>query len=105
MFPGPSGTPLFHHVVPRARLSLQLLSPQDFVDVVQAVFGRRRAVGVVVVRGRVQAAVLGGGEVGRRAGAVSVEQRRLVVVLLLPMVQRKLRAVRSCQGDPSGLDP
>lgn len=104
MFPGPSGTPLFHHVVPCARLSLQLLGPQDFVDVVQAVFGCWRAVGVVV-HSRIQATVLRGGEVGRRAGAVSVEQRRLVVVLLLlPMVQRKLRAVRSCQGDPSGLD-
>lgn len=103
MLPRPPGTPLFHHVVSRASLSLQLLGPQNFVHVVQAVFGWRCAIGVVG-HGGVQATVLRGGEVGGRTGAVSVEQGRLVVVLLLPVVERQLRPFRRGQGDPSGLD-
>lgn len=102
MFPGPSGTPLLHDVVSRASLSLQLLGPQNFVDVMQAVFGWRCAVGVVG-HGGVQATVLRGGEVGGSTRAVGVEQGRLVVVLLLPVVERQLRPFRR-EGDASGLD-
>lgn len=104
MFPWPSGTPLFHDIVSRASLSLQLLGPQNFVDVMQAVFGWWRAIGVVGHRG-IQATVLRGGEVGGRSRAVSVEQGRLVVVvvLLLPMVERQLRPFRR-EGDASCLD-
>lgn len=101
MFPWPSGTPLLHHIVSRASLPLQLLGPQDFVHVMQAVFGWWCAVGVVG-HGGVQAAVLRGGEVGGRA--VSVEQGRLVVVGLLPMVERQLRPFRRGEGDASCLD-
>lgn len=103
MFPWPSGTPLFHDVVPRASLSLQLLGPQDLVHVVQAVFGWRGAIGVVG-HGGIQATVLRGGEVGGRTRAVSVEQGRLVVVLLLPVVERQLRPFRRREGDSSRLD-
>lgn len=104
MFPWPSGTPLLHHIVSRASLPLQLLGPQDFVHVMQAVFGWRCAIGVVG-RGGVQAAVLRGGEVGGRARAVSVEQGRLVVVVrLLPMVERELRPFGRGEGDASCLD-
>lgn len=101
MFPWPPGTPLLHHIVSRASLPLQLLGPQDFVHVMQAVFGWWCAVGVVG-HGGVQAAVLRGGEVGGRA--VSVEQGRLVVVGLLPMVERQLRPFRRGEGDASCLD-
>lgn len=88
MFPWPSGTPLFHDVVSRASLSLQFLGPQDFVHMMQAVFGWRRTVGVVG-HGRIQATVLRGGEVGQRTGAMSVKERRLVMVLLLlPVMER-----------------
>lgn len=38
MFPRTAGAPLLHHVVSCACLPLELLGPQDFVDVVQAVF-------------------------------------------------------------------
>lgn len=93
MFPWPPGAPLLHNIVSRASLSLQLLGPQDFVHVMQAVFGCGRAVGVVG-HSCIQATVLRGGEVGRRVRAVSVEQGRLVMVLLLPVVQRELRPFR-----------
>lgn len=103
MFPWPSGTPLLHDVVPRASLPLQLLGPQNLVHVMQAVFGWCCAIGVVGHRG-IQAAVLGGGEVGGRARAVSVKQGRLVVVWLLPMVERQLRPLRRGEGEASRLD-
>lgn len=63
MFPWPSRTPFFHNIVSCARLSLQLLGSQNFVNVVQAVFGRCRAIGVVGHR-CIQATVLRRGEVG-----------------------------------------
>jgi len=47
MFPGTPGAPLLHNVVSCARLSLKLLGTQDFVDVVQAVFGWLSPMGVV----------------------------------------------------------
>ena len=73
MFPGTSGAPLLHHIVARASLSLQLLGTQDFVDVVQAVFGWLRPMGVVG-QGGIQATVLRGGEAGGGRGAVGVKQ-------------------------------
>lgn len=85
MLSWPPRPPLFHDIVSCARLSLQLLGPQNFVHVMQTVFGCRCAIGVVGHR-RIQATVLRGGEVGQRTRAMSVEQRRLVMVLLLPMV-------------------
>lgn len=85
MFSWPSRTPLFHDVVSCARLSLQLLGPQNFVHMVQTVFGCWCAIGVVG-HSCIQATVLRGREVGRRTRAVTVKQRRLVMVLLLPMV-------------------
>lgn len=103
MFPWPSRTPLFHDIVSRASLSLQLLGPQNFVHVVQAVLGWRCAVGVVG-HGRIQAAVLRRGEVGGRSRAVSVKQGRLVMVLLLPVVERQLGPFGRGQGDSSCLD-
>lgn len=57
MLPGTSGAPLLHHVVSCARLSLELLGTQDFVDVVQAVFGRLCPMGVVG-QGSIEATVL-----------------------------------------------
>lgn len=103
MFPWPSGTPLFHDIVSRASLSLQLLGPQNFVHMMQAVFGWWRAIGVVGHR-CIQATVLRGGEVGGRTRAMSVKQGRLVMVLLLPMVERQLRPFRRGEGDSSCLD-
>lgn len=47
MFSRTSRAPLLHHIVSCASLSLQLLGTQDFVDVVQAVFGWLCAMGVV----------------------------------------------------------
>lgn len=85
MFSWPSRTPLFHDVVSCASLSLQLFGPEDFVHMMQAVFGCWCAIGVVGHRS-IQATVLRGAEVGRRTRAMSVKQRRLVMVLLLPMV-------------------
>lgn len=85
MFSRASGAPLFHHVVSCTCLSLQLLGTQDFVDVVQAVFGWLCPMGVVG-QGGIQATVLRGGETGGGGRAVGVKQRRLVMVLL-PVVQ------------------
>lgn len=73
MFPGTSRAPLLHYVVPCTSLSLQLLGTQDFVDMVQAVFGWLCPMGVVGQRG-IQATVLRGGEAGGRSGAVGVKQ-------------------------------
>lgn len=74
MFPGTPGAPLLHHVVSCASLSLQLLGTQDLVDVVQAVFGWLRPVGVVG-QGGVQATVLRGGAAGGGGSrAVGVKQ-------------------------------
>lgn len=44
MLPGAPRAPLLHHVVASARLSLQLLGPEDFVDMGQAALGGENAV-------------------------------------------------------------
>lgn len=85
MLPRTPRAPLLHHIVSCASLSLQLLGTEDFVDVVQAVFGWLRSMGVVG-QGGIQAAVLGGGEAGGGRRDVGVKQRCLVMVLL-PVVQ------------------
>lgn len=102
MFPGTTRAPFLHHVISRASLSLQLLDPQDFVDVVQAVFGSMRA-DRVVGQGRIHAKVLRRREAGGRSRAVGVKQRRLVMVLL-PVVQRSVRLFGIGQGNTSRLD-
>lgn len=47
MFPRTSRPPLLYHVVSCTGLSLQLLGSQDFVDMVQTVFGGLYPMGVV----------------------------------------------------------
>lgn len=102
MFPGTSRAPLLHHVVSCTSLSLQLLGTQDFVDVVQAVFGWLCPVGVVG-QGGIQATVLRGGEAGGGSRAVGVKQRGLVMVLL-PVVQGSFGPFSGREGNTSCLD-
>lgn len=102
MFSGTSRAPLFDHVVSCASLPLQLLGTQDFVDVVEAMLGWLRPMGVVGMGG-IQATVLGRGEAGGRRRAMGVKQRRLVMMVLLPVVQRSVWPVRS-RGHASCLD-
>lgn len=100
MFSGASWAPLLHHIVSCASLPLQLLGAEDLVDVVEAVFGGLRPVGVVR-RGGVQAEVLGGGEASRGGGAMGVEERRLVE---LPVMQGTIGTLCGRVGTPSRLD-
>lgn len=102
MFSGTAGAPFLHHVISRASLPLQLLDPQDFVDVVEAVFGRLCAERVVG-QGRIHAKVLRRREAGGGGRAMGVKQRRLVMVLL-PVVQRSVRFFGIRQGNTSCLD-
>lgn len=103
MFPRTSRAPLLHHIVSCTCLSLQLLGAQDFVDVVQAVFGWLCPMGVVG-QGGIHATVLRGGETGGGRGrAVGVKQGRWVMVLL-PVVQRSFGSFRGREGDTSCLD-
>lgn len=83
MLPWTPRPPLLYHIVSCTSLSLQLLGTQDFVDVVEAVFGGLHPMGVVR-QGGIQAAVLGGRKT-RGGRAMGEEQRRLVVVLLPEM--------------------
>lgn len=102
MFPGTTGAPLLYHVVSCASLSLQFLCTQDFVDMVEAVFGWLCPMGVVG-QGGIQATVLGGGEAGRGGRAVGVKQRWLVMVLL-PVVHGSVRPFRGREDTTSCLD-
>ena len=102
MFPGASGPPLLHHVVAGACLPLELLGPQDLVDVVQAVLGGPGPMGVVL-GGGVQAAVWGGGGVAA-VGGVGVEERLVVLVVkVLAVEEGALKALGGRVG-PSCLD-
>lgn len=78
-----SGASLLHYVVSCTSLSLQFLGTQNFVDVMQPVFGWLCPKGVVG-QGGIQAIVLRGGETGGGSRAMGVKKRRLV---LLPVVQ------------------
>lgn len=78
MFPRTPRAPLLYHIVACARLPLQLLGTQDFVDVVKAVFGWLGPMSVVG-QGRIEATILRGREAGG-SRAVGVKQRWLAEV-------------------------